>query len=94
MLASRLPTALLLCASLLGGAAGVILAIAIAGCSSRGSDRMPWKRIVKRPGIVVILALVALGAAGGLLLTLNRQRQRDKRLRHQNTRTDETGQRL
>jgi hypothetical protein len=46
---------------LLGGAAGVILAIAILGCSSRDGGAMPWKRILKRPGVVVIVTLVALG---------------------------------
>jgi hypothetical protein len=46
---------------LLGGAAGVILGIAILGCSSRRGDRMPWKRILKRPGIAMILTLMALG---------------------------------
>jgi hypothetical protein len=46
---------------LLGGAAGVVLAMAILRCSPRGAVPTPWKRILKRPGVVVILTLTALG---------------------------------
>jgi len=46
---------------LLGGAAGVVLAMAILRCSPRGAVPTPWKRILKRPGVVVVLTLTALG---------------------------------
>ncbi len=56
---------------LLGGAAGVVLAMALLRCSPRGPIPMLWKRIFKRPGVVVILSLTALGIllrACGLML--------------------------
>jgi hypothetical protein len=56
---------------LLGGAAGVVLAMALLGCSPRGAIPNPWKRILKRPGVVVVLSLTALGIllwSSGLML--------------------------
>ena len=56
---------------LLGGAAGVVLAMALLGCSPRGATPTPWKRILKRPGVVVVLGLTALGIllwSSGLML--------------------------
>src|SRR6202050_5742865 len=46
---------------LLGGAAGVVIAMALFRCSPRGPLPTPWKRILKRPGVVVVLTLTALG---------------------------------
>jgi hypothetical protein len=46
---------------LLGGAAGVVLAMAVLRCSPRGAIPTPWKWILKRPGVVVILSLTGLG---------------------------------
>jgi hypothetical protein len=56
---------------LLGGAAGVVLAMALLGCSPRGAFPTPWKRILKRRGVVVVLSLTALGIllwSSGLML--------------------------
>jgi hypothetical protein len=56
---------------LLGGAAGVVLAMALLRCNPRGAIPAPWKRILKRPGVVVVLSLTALGIllwACGLML--------------------------
>ena len=56
---------------LLGGAAGVVLAMALLRCSPRGAAPALWKRILKRPGVVVVLSLTALGIvlwASGLML--------------------------
>lgn len=44
---------------LAGGAAGVVLAMAFLYCAP--SRDVPWKKIFQRPGIIVILGLVALG---------------------------------
>jgi len=56
---------------LLGGAAGVVLAMALLRCRPRGDVPAPWKRILKRPGVVVVLSLTALGIllwASGLMV--------------------------
>jgi hypothetical protein len=56
---------------LLGGAAGVVFAMAVLRCSPRGAIPMPWKRIIKRPGVLVVLTLVALGIllwSGGVMV--------------------------
>lgn len=45
---------------LLGGAAGVVFAMTILRCEPRAIPTS-WKRIVKRPGLVVILTLPVLG---------------------------------
>jgi hypothetical protein len=55
---------------LLGGAAGVVLAMALLRCSPRAIPA-PWKRILKLPGVVVVLSLTALGIllwSSGLML--------------------------
>jgi hypothetical protein len=56
---------------LLGGAAGVVFAMALLRCASR-VDPIPWKRILKRPGVAFILSLTALGivlwASGAMAL--------------------------
>jgi hypothetical protein len=46
---------------LLGGAAGVLLALVFFRCESRGASSTPWKQILSRPGVVVILSLVVIG---------------------------------
>lgn len=57
---------------LIGGAAGVIFAMAVLGCHRRVSSPGWVKRILKRPGIAVNLALVPAGivlwASGKMLL--------------------------
>ncbi len=46
---------------LLGGAAGVLIALVFFRCESRGANPTPWKQILSRPGVVVILGLVLIG---------------------------------
>ncbi|MGA3187911.1 MAG: hypothetical protein ABSF22_12450 [Bryobacteraceae bacterium] len=57
---------------LLGGAAGVLLAMAFFRCESRrGTSSASWKQILWRPGILVILGLVLAGFllwASGLMV--------------------------
>jgi hypothetical protein len=46
---------------LLGGAAGVLLAMAFLDCDSRDDGSRDARRIWKRPGVIVILAVTAVG---------------------------------
>jgi hypothetical protein len=46
---------------LLGGAAGVVLALAFLPCDPRDRKPESWKSILLRPGVVVILTIVAIG---------------------------------
>lgn len=48
---------------LLGGAAGVLLAMVLIGCGSRAAERGRWKSILLRPGVLAILGIVAVGVA-------------------------------
>ncbi len=54
----------------LGGAAGVVLAMALMSSDRRGAKS--WRRIVSRPGIIVILSMVVVGvllwATGAMVL--------------------------
>jgi hypothetical protein len=56
---------------LLGGAAGVLLAMVFLRCDSRGESPSYWRRLLLRPGVVVILGIVVAGIAlwaGGWML--------------------------
>jgi hypothetical protein len=57
---------------LVGGAAGVIFAISVLGCERESAMRAGVSRILRRPGIVLILGIVAAGimlwASGKMLL--------------------------
>ncbi len=60
---------------LLGGAAGVVFAMAFIHCKREMNSRQ-WMREWKRPGVMVILAIVTIGAvlwAAGLMLVVEDQ---------------------
>jgi glycopeptide antibiotics resistance protein len=46
---------------LLGGAAGMLIALVFLRCESRGATPASWKQVLSRPGVVVILSLVLIG---------------------------------
>ncbi len=48
---------------LLGGAAGVLLAMVFLRGDSRGESQLYWRKLLRRPGVLMILGIVAAGIA-------------------------------
>jgi len=46
---------------LLGGAAGILAAMAFLRCDTRDAATRDWRRVLRRPGVILILSLPALG---------------------------------